>query len=97
MTTDIYNKYANKYGEIIFQGRCYALLADPSLTNRLFDGGWNPYLQDGDEYISEWSAPAIGDNGEEYVVIWRFATVKGQELEDDGDWPWGNVYSVVAA
>lgn len=94
MSNNIFIKAASENGEIVFQGKRYALLETASLTNRLFDGGWQPHLQDGDEYISEWSAPAIGEDGEEYVVVWRFDAVKGQEPEDDSNWPWGNVHSV---
>lgn len=96
MTDSIYTNAASQYGEISFKGKSYALLETASLTNRLFDGGWTPELQEGDEYISEWSAPAIGQDGEEYVVTWKFDAVKGQEPEDDSNWPWGKVHSVEA-
>lgn len=95
MNDDIYNKYASENGEIIYQGKCYALMANAEPTNREFAGGWQPYLKDGDEYISEWSAPAIGEDGEEYVVVWQFDAVKGQEPEIDA-WPWYKVYDVRA-
>lgn len=96
MINDIYATAARENGEIIFQGKHYALLAQAALTNRLFDGGWNPYLRHGEEYISEWSAPAIGQDGEEYIIVWRFSAVKGQEPEDNSNWPWGEIYEVIS-
>ena len=92
----IYSEAARQYGEVTHEGRSYALLGQADLTNRVFYG-WEGDAADGDEYISEWSAPAIDQDGEEYVVRWRFDAIKGQEPEDGSSWPWHMGYEVIAA
>lgn len=82
-----YQRAADEYGEITHSGKAYALLDQVELTNRAFNGWWGDAAE-GEEYISEWSTPAIDQDGEEYVVRWQFTAIKGQEPEDDGDWPW---------
>lgn len=92
----IYADAAAEFGEITFQGQQYALVFQAQLTNRVFDGWWGD-ARGGEEYVSEWSAPAIGTDGNEYVVRWQFDAVKGQEPEDDGDWPWDEIHEVIPA
>ena len=92
----IYADAAAQYGEISHQGQRYALTFQAQLTNRVFDG-WFGGVSEGEEYISEWSAPAIGQDGEEYVVRWQFDAIKGEEPKDDGDWPWDEVHEVIPA
>ena len=94
--SEIYNKAASDNGEVVYQGKTFALLAQAELTNRIFPGWWGD-ARDGEEYISEWSASAIGEDGEEYVVVWQFDVVKGQEPEDDVKLPWNEIHEVIPA
>lgn len=43
----------------------------------------------GDELICE--------DDEEFVILWRFDAIRGQEPEDDSDWPWHEVSDVKPA
>lgn len=94
--SEIYSKAASDNGEVVYQGKTFALLAQAELTNRIFPGWWGDATF-GEEYISEWSAPAIGEDGEEYVVVWRFLAIKGQKAEDDSFWPWNEIHEVIPA
>ena len=41
----------------------------------------------GEEYIDEFSAKAVDNEGNEYELIWHFTQIKGQEQDDDYlDW-----------
>jgi hypothetical protein len=90
-----YRKFANENGEVFFEGAEYALIEKPTHTNRMFPGWWGD-TKPGEEYVAEYSAPAIGQDGEEYVVTWRFDLINGSEPEDDG-LDWDTVYSVIPA
>ncbi len=81
-----YAENTKKHGEISFEGRSYALIAQAEPTNRIFGNSWD-HAADGEEYTAEYSAPAIGEDGEEYVVRWQFTMVRGQEPEDGADLP----------
>lgn len=80
---------------VSYQGKNYKLIGDISATNRVFSGWWGD-AKNGEEYIAEYSAPAVGDDGEEYVIRWQFDVIKGDEPEDD-TLDWENVYQVIAA
>lgn len=87
--------FTEKFGSVEFNGKKYALMAQAELTNRLFDGGFQG-AETGDEYTTEYSAPAMGEDGEEYVVRWQFDVIKGEEPADE-DHDWDNVHNVIAA
>lgn len=59
------------------------------LTNYVFPG-WHGDAAEGEEYTSQWQVYAEDSDGERYLITWGFPAVKGQEPEDDGDWPWDN-------
>lgn len=59
------------------------------LSNYVFPG-WHGDAAEGEEYTSQWQVYAEGSDGERYLITWDFPAVKGQEPEDDGDWPWDN-------
>lgn len=80
---------AKNYGTVTFEGKTYTLTNDAYLSNRVFPGGWND-ATDGEEYTSEWEAPAMDNDGNEFLVVWQFSATKGEEPEDDSDWPWGD-------
>lgn len=90
----LYDQFAAKHGTVEFKGKHYALIDKAELTNRLFMGWWGDAYE-GDEYVSEFSAPAMGQDGCEYCVLWQFDVVKGQEPDDD-TLPWQIVHNVVA-
>jgi hypothetical protein len=68
--------------ELTVDGAC-------SLTNEEFPGWWGS-VRDGEKYLSEWGAYAKDEDGEHYMIIWRFPVIKGQEPENDDEWPWDN-------
>lgn len=79
--------YANKNGTVDFEGRAYALKWQAELTNRVFTGWWGDAAA-GEKYIVEFDAPAIDEDGNEYLVVWHFNDVKGEETDDCGSYPW---------
>lgn len=81
------------FGVFTFEGKEYALLRDAMLTNRVFPG-WYGDANDGEEYVTEFDAPAIDSEGNSCRVVWRFNVVKGDEPIDDGDHDWDDVADV---
>lgn len=68
-----------------------------TLTNRVFHGWWGD-VAEGDSYVSEWQCSAKDGDGNDYLIVWQFPAVKGDEPEDDA-WPWGDesfIYSIKA-
>ncbi|MBZ6064686.1 hypothetical protein LA374_00440 [Aeromonas schubertii] len=90
-----YNQFSAQNGEAEFEGKIYALTSKPELSNRIFSGWWGD-VSEGEEYTAEWSAPAMGEDGNEYVVRWQFSEMKGAEREADS-LDWDDVNEVVAA
>ena len=84
-----------QFGAVTFKGVEYAILAQAEFTNRVFDGGYQD-AETGEEYTTEYSAPAVGEDGYEYVVRWQFDVVKGEEPADE-DHDWNDVHTVIAA
>lgn len=75
------------YGKILWGGNVYHLTEQAELTNRVFHGWWGD-AQEGETYTTEYSASAFDNDGNQHRVYWQFEVVKGQEPEDDGDYPW---------
>lgn len=90
-----YNQFSAQNGEAEFEGKIFALTSQPELSNRIFSGWWGD-VSEGEEYTAEWSAPAMGEDGYEYVVRWQFSEMKGAEREADS-LDWDDVNEVVAA
>lgn len=86
---------AKKFGTIEHEGKTYTLTQVADYSNRVFPG-WYGDAQEGEEYVTEFSAKALDDDGNEYWVYWMFDTVKGEEPADNGNWPWDEVARVVA-
>lgn len=91
----LYEQFAAENGTAEFRGKTYALIDHAELTDGIFCGGWLD-AKDGQEYIAEYSANAMGTDGYGYVVTWRFDVIKGSE-PDSSDLNWNNVYNVIAA
>ena len=87
--------FSEKFGSVEFGGKKYALMAQAEFTNRLFAGGFQD-AETGEEYTTEYSARAMGEDGYEYFVRWQFDVVKGDEPADE-DHDWDDVESVIAA
>lgn len=89
-----YAHNAAENGEVEFEGKTYALEGQAEISCRLFDYCWSN-VDDGEDYIAEWSCYAIGEDGERYEVIWRWWEVKGEEQEDASNYDWDStVFSV---
>lgn len=93
--SNIYADLVKVNGEVEFQGAAYALIQQPALTNCVFPGWWGD-VKAGEDYICDWSAPAMGQDGEEYVVRWQFTLIKGEEPDDDAH-DWDDVHEIVPA
>ena len=93
-----YAQFAARFGEVSFKGVSYALISQAAPTDRLFGGGWSDAAE-GEAYTAEYSAAAMGQDGEEYVVRWQFEMVRGQEPEDGADLPcdWTKPSEVIPA
>lgn len=83
------------FGTIKYNGLIYALLRQACPTGRSFTRCFSD-VEVGEVYTDEWHAPATGPDGKLYWVTWQWDTVKGQEPEDGGDYPWydSNIVSV---
>lgn len=68
-------------------GRTYTAKDQAELTNRVFPG-WFGDAAEGDEYTAEWAVSATDDAGRSVRIVWRWTDVRGQELEDAGNYDW---------
>lgn len=69
-------------GSAEIDGKEYALRGQPELSGRLFPGCWME-ADEGEGCVSEWFVGAMGEDGRDYVVYWRFSEIKGAEGEPD--------------
>jgi hypothetical protein len=70
------------FGKVTLDGKTYSMTAQAELTNRVFTG-WFGEAAGGETYWSEWSAPAVDTDENEYEVYWQFEQIKGDEQEPD--------------
>jgi len=77
-----------------WRGKTYTLNAEAYLTNI---GGWYGDAGDGEPHLAEYEAGAVGTDGVDYLVRWRFKTIKGQEPEDESSYPFDDqhIFAVV--
>lgn len=75
------------YGTVTHNGRTITLTEQATLTNRVFTGWWGE-AQEGKSYTVEYSARGKDTEGNEYRVYWQFDAVKGDEPEDESNYPW---------
>jgi hypothetical protein len=73
---------------VTHNGISYQLTSEASLSNRIFPGCWSS-AQEEDDYTAEWCAEAVDANGTHYLVYWQWDETRGNELEDAGDYDWG--------
>lgn len=71
-----------EFGSYHFEGKTYYAARQMELTNRLFDGCYND-AEDGDEYISEYSAPGYDETGTPVEIFMAFPQVKGEEVDPE--------------
>lgn len=86
-----------KFGSVTHKGIEYILDGHAHLSNRVFDGGWQD-AREGEAYTAEYKATAINKNTRENAeVYWQFAEVKGNEPEDESNYPFDNrhIYRVL--
>lgn len=84
----------------IKNGRVLELVSNDlcSPSNGVFPG-WCGDAKDGEEYTSVWIEYARDADGNKYQITWQFPVIKGEEPEDEGEWPWHDeqyIYSVDA-
>jgi hypothetical protein len=92
--TSTYTVNVKHFGEIEFDGTCYALTEPADFTNRAFPGGFNDAAE-GDEYLVEYGAQAINEAGDDFYVTWLFPETKGAETDDASTYDWSAVHKVV--
>lgn len=91
-TTDpTYAAKVKEFGEVTFEGKSYALIAQADFSNRVFVG-WFGDAQEGEEYTVEFAARAVDAKGDPYEVYWQFETVKGEEPGDLSDYPFDDAH-----
>lgn len=90
---DNYNRAVSVAVDVVeLAGKKYAVISQPELSNRIFPGWWGDADQ-GEEYMSEWVAPAISQDGHNVAIVWRFDEVKGLE-RGENDYEWDAVHNV---
>lgn len=92
------NQMADKYGTVTHDGTTYTLTQQAYQTSRMFHGWWGD-AGEGDAYTAEYEAAAVNSDGDECIVRWHFDAIKGEEPEDEGNWPWfdDNIVAVMPA
>ena len=68
------------------KGQQYTVDDDAVLSNRVFNGWWGD-ANEGDEYTAEYKANAVDSRGIDCDVYFQFDAVKGQEPEDESEYP----------
>lgn len=71
-----------EFGSYDFEGHTYYAARQMELTNRLFAGCYND-AEEGEEYISEYSAPGYDENGNPVEIFMTFTQVKGEEIDPE--------------
>ena len=83
------------FGTVVFEEKVYTLTGEAELANTLMENGYQDAKQ-GEEYRFDMSAPAVDNNGNEYIVIWIFEDTKGSERPLD-EFNYNDVTKVVPA
>lgn len=78
-----------EYGTVTYDGQVYVLQGQAYLSDRVFPGGWHD-AEEGEEYTTEYYADAVDPDGNDYIVVWQFDTVKGEEPEDEENYDWSD-------
>lgn len=69
-----------EFGSYDFEGKTYYAEGWMEPSSRLFPGCYND-AEEGEEYISEYSAPGYDENGTPVEIFMTFTEVKGEEVE----------------
>ncbi len=76
--------YAETTYLVPYKSKNYYMHEHADYTNRAFDGN---AACEGNEYIDEFSAAGIDDEGNKAVVTWQFTRTRDEEIEDE-NLPW---------
>ena len=66
-----------------------SVVSEVSRTNASFTPSFAS-VDDGDDYVDQWSANAVDKDGRRYVVVWEFTQTKGAECPDSDLDFWGD-------
>lgn len=69
-----------EFGSYELEGKTYYAARQMEPTSRLFPGCYNE-AEEGEEYISEYSAPGYDENGTPVEIFMTFTEVKGEEVD----------------
>lgn len=69
-----------EFGSYQFEGKTYYATRQMEFTNREFLGCFNE-AEEGEEYVSEYSAPGYDENGNPVEIFMMFTEIKGEEAE----------------
>lgn len=74
------------FGSYQFEGRTYYATRQMEFTNRGFLGCFGE-AEEGEEYVSEYSAPGYDENGNPVEIFMMFTEIKGEEADPENlDW-----------
>lgn len=81
--------------DISFGTKTYHLYEDAEITGRVFHNNFNHAdVSDGEEFMFEMAAHAIGEDGNEYNVYWVFVDIKGENEKELDAFDYDNVNRV---
>lgn len=85
-TKQDFEKLGNENGFAKYHGRIFALTEKPHLSAPEFPD-WQADVKDGEEYVFEWCADAIDENGDDHCIFWKFKGFKGRTIHAKNlDW-----------
>ena len=77
-----FNDLRKKFGGYVFEGKVFCGVENMYPSNRLFDGCYSQ-VEDGEEYVEEWTALGYDIKGNRVQLYMQFKQVKGQEVEPE--------------
>lgn len=75
------------FGTVNHNGKVITLTDQAVLSNRVFTSWWGD-ASEGESYTAEYHANGVDENGNDVMVYWQFDEIKGQEPEDESNYPW---------
>lgn len=78
-----------EFGSYQFEGKTYYATRQMEFTNREFLGCFEE-AEEGEEYVSEYSAPGYDENGNPVEIFMMFTEIKGEEVDPENlNWSQG--------
>lgn len=71
-----------EFGSYQFEGKTYYATRQTEFTDREFPGCFEE-AEEGEEYVSEYSAPGYDENGNPVEIFMMFTEIKGEEADPE--------------